>query len=96
MGDIGIQPDQFWMMSYKEVILAIRGMDARELREWERTRLIAYQVYAGIPKKGTNKPIQSYLPLPSDGAMLGRMGKEEYERKREVFLNKLRVKYNQN
>lgn len=65
-------------------------MDAKELRAWERARLIAYQVYAGTPKKGTNKPIQSYLPLPSDGNSWHRMDKQEYQKTRELFLNKLK------
>ena len=53
-------------MTYKETILAIRGYENRQLRDWERTRLIAYQVYTSIPKKGANKPITHYLPLASD------------------------------
>lgn len=81
-------------MSYKETILAIRGYEAKQLKEWERTRIIAYQVYAGIPKKGTNKPIHSYLPLPSDSNYGKRMGKEEYEQTRQFFLDKLKANRN--
>ena len=66
MGEIGISPKDFNRMTYAEMILAIRGYEKRQEREWERTRIVAYQVYAGTPKKGQNKSIQAYLPLPSD------------------------------
>lgn len=91
-------PSEFWDMTYKEIVLAIRGYEKRELGEWERTRLIAYQVYAGIPKKKgeSNKPIYSYLPLPSDGQKANRMTKESYEETRQIFLNKLKEKSKQN
>ena len=61
-------------MTYKETILAIRGYENRQMRDWERARLVAYQVYAGIPKKGANKPITHYLPLASD--LRNRAGKD--------------------
>lgn len=83
-------------MSYKQIVLAIRGYEKREMNEWERTRLVAYQVYAGIPQKGAKKPIQSYLPLPSDKQHSGKFTKESYEETRAKFLEKLRNKQNNN
>lgn len=73
-------------MTYKETILAIRGYEKRQMRDWERARLIAYQIYAGIPKKGNNKPIHQYLPLPSDS--IQRKSKEEMDAVRKFFINK--------
>lgn len=75
-------------MTYKETILAIRGYEKRQLREWERARLIAYQVYAGIPKKNPTKPIQQYLPLASDN--IHKKSKEEMEAVRKFFIEKQR------
>ena len=79
-------------MTYKETILAIRGYENRQLRDWERTRLIAYQVYTSIPKKGANKPITHYLPLASD--LRNRSGKAAEDmvdfRKRLIEKQKLK------
>ena len=79
-------------MTYKEVILAIRGYENWQVREWERTRLVAYQVYAGIPKaKGhSNKPIHQYLPLPSDLRNRVTKSREEIEAQRRYFIDKQR------
>lgn len=77
-------------MTYKETILAIRGYENRQLRDWERTRLIAYQVYAGIPKKNQNKPITQYMPLPSDLRNKVTRSKEEMEAQRRFFIDKER------
>lgn len=75
-------------MTYKEVILAIRGYENKQIREWERTRIIAYQVYTSIPKKQANKAIQSYLPLPSDNR--NKRSREEMNKVRTFFLEKQR------
>lgn len=79
-------------MTYKEVILAIRGYENWQIREWERARLIAYQVYTSIPKqKGHgNKPIHQYLPLPSDLRNRNIKTKEEIEAQRRFFVEKQR------
>lgn len=74
-------------MTYKEVILAIRGYEIRNSRDWERFRLIAYQVYAGTPKKGSNKSIYAYLPLPTD-RKVPILTKEEDKALREFFIKK--------
>ncbi len=58
-----------------------------QLREMERTRLIAYQVYAGTPKKGQNKHITQYMPLPSD-RMRNKVDPERRKAQREFFINK--------
>lgn len=75
-------------MTYKEVILAIRGYENRQDREWQRARVIAYQVYVGTPKKESNKPIKAYLPLPSD--MKHKRSREEMDKVRAFFLEKQR------
>lgn len=77
-------------MTYKEVVLAIRGYENKQLRDWERARLIAYQVYASTPKKrgDSNKPIQQYLPLPSDRARTHNIDPERFKAQRELFIKK--------
>jgi hypothetical protein len=83
-------------MSYKQIILSIRGYENRQLRDWERARLIAYNVYAGIPKKEKNRSIQSFLPLPSDANMKRQRTKEQEKELRKFFIDKQRNKSNDN
>lgn len=75
-------------MTYKETILAIRGYENRQMRDWERARIIAYQVYTSIPTKQAKKPIQHYLPLPSDNK--NKRSREEMAKVRAFFLEKQR------
>jgi hypothetical protein len=79
-------------MTYAEMILSIRGYEKRQEREWERTRIIAYQVYVGTPKKGQNKPIQSYMPLPSDRLRVRKVdpSTREHFRQMAVKMNEKR------
>ena len=70
------------------MIVAIRGYENKQNREWERARIIAYQVYVGIPKKGNNKPIQAYMPLPSDINKVKKMSEEEKQAQRDIFIKK--------
>lgn len=75
-------------MTYKETVLAIRGYENRQERDWQRIRVVAYQVYASTPTKDSKKPIHSYLPLPSD--RIKRRSKEEMEAVRKFFIEKQR------
>lgn len=75
-------------MTYKEIILAIRGYENKQQREWERARLVAYQVYAGTPKKSQNKSITQYLPLASDIMNRVKKDPEKLKAQREFFINK--------
>lgn len=76
-------------MTYKDVVLAIRGYENRQEREWQRIRVIAYQVYASTPTKESKKPIHMYLPLPSD--QRNKRSKSEMEAVRQFFINKQRM-----
>lgn len=75
-------------MTYKEIILAIRGYENRQVKDWERARVIAYQVYASIPTKQSKKPIQQYLPLSSDNKH--KRSREEMKAVRAFFIEKER------
>jgi len=88
VGEIGISPELFYRMSYKEIILAIRGHEYSQGKEWERTRLIAYYSYAGIPKKEKNKSITAFLPLPSDSMRSNKISDERNKELRQFFIDK--------
>jgi hypothetical protein len=50
--------------------------------------LVAYQVYTSIPKKGPNKSIQQYFPLPTD--MGGKkLDANLVKARRSAFLDKM-------
>jgi hypothetical protein len=75
-------------MTFAETILTMRGHQMNQAREWEKYRLVAYQVYTSIPKKTPNKSIQQYFPLPTDG--VGRkLNPELVKARRQAFLDKM-------
>jgi len=41
-GEIGLLPDEFYRMSWKEFFLTAKGFYKKYWNEWEQTRLIAY------------------------------------------------------
>lgn len=63
---MGLTPKEYYSMSRAQYILAFRGYVRKHYKDWERTRLVAYTSYAVAPKKGNNKKITDWLPLPSD------------------------------
>lgn len=38
----------------------------KEVREWERTRMVAYLIYKVNTSEKTPKSLKSFFPLPSD------------------------------
>jgi hypothetical protein len=75
-------------MTFAETILTLRGYHVSQSREWEKYRLVAYQVYTSIPKKESNKSIHNYLPLPTDqGAK--KLNDEMVKARRQAFLDKM-------
>jgi hypothetical protein len=75
-------------MTFAETILTLRGHQTYQAREWEKYRLVAYQVYTSIPKKGPNKSIQQYFPLPTD--MGGnKLDPSLVKARRQAFLDKM-------
>jgi hypothetical protein len=75
-------------MTFAETILTLRGHKTSQAREWEKYRLVAYQVYTSIPKKGPNKSIQQYFPLPTD--MGGKkLDPDLVKARRQAFLDKM-------
>lgn len=75
-------------MTFAETILTMRGHQQKQSREWEKYRLVAYQVYTSIPKKSPNKSIHQYLPLPTDmGAK--NLDAKMVQARRSAFLDKM-------
>lgn len=75
-------------MTFAETILTLRGHQNSQSREWEKYRLIAYQVYTSIPKKSPNKSIQQYFPLPTDSNGK-KLDSELVKARRQAFLDKM-------
>ena len=59
------------MTTPAEFYLAMKGKQTRDSKEWERTRFIAYNIAASVPrKKGSKLPsIKKWLPLPTDNTV---------------------------
>ena len=75
-------------MTFAETILTLRGHHTGQARDWEKYRLVAYQVYTSIPKKEANKSIQQYFPLPTDRTGR-RLDANLIKARRQAFLDKM-------
>jgi hypothetical protein len=75
-------------MTFAETILTLRGHQTSQARDWEKYRLVAYQVYTSIPKKEANKSIQQYFPLPTDRTGR-RLDSNLIKARRQAFLDKM-------
>lgn len=53
-------------MTWKEFQLRIDGYNRIQKTEWEKYRLVAYQVYASTPMKNKPVSIERYLPLDNE------------------------------
>lgn len=93
IGQIGINSNDFWLMSYKEIILAMRGYQERELEEWKRTRYVAYMIYCSVPKKkGTsNMSIERFMPL---GEKKRGISKDAFDQLRKTFTSRVKKEEN--
>lgn len=75
-------------MTFAETILTLRGHQTSQARDWEKYRLVAYQVYTSIPKKSPNKSIQQYFPLPTDNNVR-KLDANFIKARRQAFLDKM-------
>ena len=78
-------------MTFAETILTMRGHQVSQSREWEKYRLVAYQVYTSIAKKSPNKSIQQYFPLPTDQSGK-KLDSSLVKARRNAFLDKMAKK----
>lgn len=58
--------DEVLEITWREFTLKREGWKRENIRKWEHTRHISYYVYCSIPEKGKKKPMNSFMPLPSD------------------------------
>jgi hypothetical protein len=75
-------------MTFAETLLTLRGHHTSQARDWEKYRLVAYQVYTSIPKKSPNKSIQQYFPLPTDQSGK-KLDSSLVKARRNAFLDKM-------
>jgi len=76
-------------ITFAETILTLRGYNIKNAREWEKYRLVAYQVYTSIPTKQPKKGITQYLPLLTDRLNTKQYNPEQIKQRRALFIAKL-------
>jgi len=62
----GIQPDDFWKLTYRDLDNWINGYDKRNREDWERARLQAYMIYCANTESRGRQTITEWLPLKGD------------------------------
>lgn len=65
-GEVGLLPSDFYIMSWREFFLKLRGHTNKEYKKWEHTRFIGHSVYANHPNRKKMPSITKFLPLPTD------------------------------
>ena len=53
-------------MTWREFLLYKTAYQNKEVREWERTRMVAYLIYKVNTTEKSPKSLKSFFPLPSD------------------------------
>ena len=64
--EAGLTIEQFWRITWREFLLYRKGYEAKQLAEWQRTRLIAYIMYCTNTESGKRKEIHEFMPLTTD------------------------------
>jgi hypothetical protein len=57
-------PEQFWLITERELMAVINGYRHRQVEDWKRARLTAYMIYATNAKNP--EKITTWLPLEGD------------------------------
>lgn len=58
--------NDFWQLTWREFLLYRMSFENREIKEWERTRTLAYMIYRSNTTDTTPKSIKTFFPLPTD------------------------------
>ena len=82
-GEMGLHPWEFDRYTYKEFHAKRKGLSDKELREWQRTRLIAYYAAAPHMKKGFK--ISDIFPLGDEVKKSKPITREEIEQIRNRY-----------
>jgi hypothetical protein len=53
-------------LTWREFLLYKTAYQNKEVREWERTRMVAYLIYKVNTSEKSPKSLKSFFPLPSD------------------------------
>jgi len=57
---------EFWQLSWREFLLYRMAFENKEIKEWERTRTLAYMIYRSNTTDSAPKSIRAFFPLPTD------------------------------
>jgi hypothetical protein len=66
LGELGLQPDYFWSLTWREYYFICEGYFEREEIKWEHTRSIVALIYNSNTKKGSQKKAEDLIPLRRD------------------------------
>ena len=58
--------NEFWQLTWREFLLYKKAYENQQIKEWERTRTLAYMIYRSNSTDKNPKNIKSFFPLPSD------------------------------
>jgi hypothetical protein len=64
--EVGLTINEFWQLTWREFLLYKTAYQNKEVREWERTRMVAYLIYKVNTSEKSPKSLKSFFPLPSD------------------------------
>jgi hypothetical protein len=53
-------------LTWREFLLYKTAYQNKEVKEWERTRMVAYLIYKVNTSEKSPKSLKSFFPLPSD------------------------------
>jgi len=64
--EVGLTIEEFWQLTWREFLLYKYAYDNKQIKEWERTRTIAYLIYKSNTTDKSPKSLKAFFPLPSD------------------------------
>ena len=64
--EVGIVPNDFWRMSWKDFQVMVMAAERKEVNEWRRFRFIGWMQYAANTTENPRKTIEQFMPLPGD------------------------------
>lgn len=63
---MGLKPDDFWQLTWREYFLMANGHKERQEIGWEHTRMIAGYIYNANVSKANQKKLEDFMPLSRD------------------------------
>jgi hypothetical protein len=85
-GEVGLRPDEFWSMTFEELVVCSKGYEKREAKRKEIERFIAVLLNNTLcDRKFT--PTEFYPLVTDKDRSEGLLTKEEYEKSQELLKN---------